>query len=120
MNPTLGIVFAVLSALATLYALYDLWRKRKTSNSIEVISSAVALLKPYKDEVSQLRRDLTDANLTIADLSRRLSLADLKASSLNTELENARVELAYLRMQVHTLTVQLSESSKDRGQSPGS
>jgi chromosome segregation ATPase len=118
-NPSLAIVFAVLSGLATMYAIYDLWRKRKTSNSIEVISSAVALLKPYKDEVSQLRKDLTDANLTIAGLSNRLSEAELRASNLNTELENARVELAYMRMQVHTLTVQLSESAKDKGQPPG-
>lgn len=114
MNPALAITFGVLSVLATLYAAYDLWQRRSASNSLEVMKSAVGLLAPYKEEVAQLRRDLTGANLTIVDLTGRLNQADLKVSELNGELENARTELAYFRLQVHTLSTQLAKGVEDK------
>lgn len=111
MNPGLAITFGVLSVLATLYAAYDLWQRRSASNSVEVMKSAVGLLAPYKEEVTQLRRDLTEANLTIVDLKGSLGQADLRVSELNIELENARTELAYLRLQVHNLTRELTKGT---------
>lgn len=114
MNPAVAVTFGVLSVLATLYAAYDLWQRRSASNSVEVMKAAVGLLAPYKDEVTQLRRDLTDANLTILDLKGNLGQADLRVSELNIELENARTELAYLRLQVHTLTTQLTKGMEDK------
>ncbi len=109
MSPTLAIIFAVLSTLATTYAIYDMWRKRQASHSVEVMQSAVNLLGPYKEEVAQLRKDLVEANLTIMDLKNRLGQADLRASELNKELGDARTEVAYLRLQVHTLCSQVEK-----------
>lgn len=111
MNPTLAVVFAVLSGLATLYAMYDLWRRWHGSSSVEVTRAAVALLAPYQEEVARLRQDLAAAGVTIVDLKQKLAQADIRVSGLNTDLENARTELAYLRVQVRTLTTQLSKGT---------
>lgn len=106
-------LFGLLSVASAIYTAYDLWRRRTTSRSTDVVSSAILLLEPYKSEVQQLRNDLVSANLRIGGLTEKLNHAEKRATDLNGQLENAKAEIAYLRVQVKTLADQANKGMSD-------
>lgn len=100
--------------LCTLYAAYDLWKKRHAASSVDVVSSAVELLKPYKEEVSSLRKDLQKANTVIDNLNDKLEKAENRADQLNSQLVDAQTEVGYLKVQVRLLSNQIRDANGDK------
>lgn len=83
-------------------------------NDRMVVKSAVELLQPYREQVSELKTDLRTAKATIDTLTGNLDTANAnlasansKIAELNSQLVDAQTELRFLRMQVKTLSQQL-------------
>jgi chromosome segregation ATPase len=111
MSEQVGWIIGILTVLCTLYATYDMWRKRRTSPPADVVSSAVELLKPYQEEVKTLRTDLNKANQTIRILNNELEKAQTHAELLNSQLADAQAEVGFLKVQVRTMSIQLRDAN---------
>ena len=105
-------LLGVLTALLMLLQGYDWWKKRQAKSSVDVVSSAVHLLKPYQEEVDRLRGSLVTANSQIIELTRELNTAQSKADDLNNQLVDAQAELGFLRSQVKIMSIQLGKDTK--------
>lgn len=103
-------LIGLLSVGSAVYTGIDLWRKRTLSTSVEVVSSAVQLLKPYKEELAEVNSQLANARVTIKDLGTKLDAAELRAHKLSLELDSARSEISYLRAQVNLLTSRFKDA----------
>lgn len=110
---TIVILLGVLTALLTLLQGYDWWKKRQSKSSIDVVNSAMQLLKPYQEEAESLRKNLEKANDQILDLSMKLNAAQTEAKELSTQLVDAQAEVGYLRTQVRILSQQLSKDDSN-------
>jgi cell division septum initiation protein DivIVA len=87
---------------------YDWWKKRQSKSSVDVVSSAIQLLKPYQEEVSRLQGQVT--NLTV-----QLQAAQNRADDLNIQLIDAQTEVRFLRAQVKTFSRQLGDDNAEGG-----
>lgn len=108
----LEILVGLLTILTLVLALiqgYDWFKKRNSKASMDVVTSAMQLLKPYQDEVDILRGNLQNANTQITDLTKKLNAAEARAEELNKQLVDAQSEVSYLRVQVNVLTKRLSK-----------
>lgn len=105
MKPETIITIAVmiLGLVGAVYAGYDLFQKRRSTGTSDVVQSAVALLKPYKDEVRRLGNELAGAHTTIESLKIKLSETEGRADRLNKSLIEAQAELSFLRIQVNNM-----------------
>lgn len=97
------IVLGILGLFTTTYAAFDLFQKRRSMGTADVVNSAVQLLKTYENEATSLRVQLVEANSTISQLKAELSIATGRVEELNKSLQEAQVELTWMRIQVNNM-----------------
>jgi chromosome segregation ATPase len=105
----IAIIISALAVCATLYQVYLAWRARRQekmraelSGDRVVVQSALELLKPYKEQVAELRAELTNANTALAS-------ASVQISDLTSRLFEAQTELTALRQQIKTMSSDLRD-----------
>jgi chromosome segregation ATPase len=118
-------VVAIVSALAWIpgvYMIVDAVRKRRSLKAREnateervVVRSAIELLAPYKQRVTELEQQLASTSAKASALSLQLSAATRRANELSEQLTDAQAELTFLRVQVKSMTSQIKD---ERGGAP--
>ncbi len=108
---TVVLLLGVGTAFIALFQGYDWWKNKQSKSSINIVDSAIQLLKPYQQEVEELRASLQKANTQIYDLTQTLNAAETRANILNNRLADAQSEVGYLRTQVKILSQQLGDDS---------
>lgn len=88
---------------------YSWWKNKQSKSSVDVVTSAVQLLRPYQEEVDRLSKKLETANSQILDMTQKLNNAENRANDLNNLLVDAQAEVGYLRTQVKVLSKQLEK-----------
>src|SRR5438067_421574 len=99
-------VIGVLSVLLSIYTGYDYWRKRQSTRSTDVVSSALQLLEPYKLEVAKLQTELSSARATIREMEQR-------SIKLSNQLFEAQREVSFLRIQVDIMRDRLPKEDSN-------
>lgn len=89
-------LIGLLSVASAVYLTYQAWRSRVSARGTDVVTSAISLLAPYKEEVAELRKALAT---TMLDLNK----AQQKVKRLSADLSEAQVELGLLRTQVRDM-----------------
>lgn len=102
-------IISIATGIVTLYTGYEVWRKRQVSKSLDVVTSAIQLLQPYREEVEKVRTELVRASATIEEMTNRLHKAEVRAEELSKELDYARSEVNFLRVQVDMLKNNVKE-----------
>ena len=94
---TIVSMIGILTGLIALYNFYDFWRKRQSTKSIDIVTSAIQLLEPYKEEVTYYRE-------IVANLTKELALTQKTAREVTKQLGEAQVEISFLRLQIKKLS----------------
>lgn len=108
-------ILGVGTSLLVLKQGYEWWKNRNSKTSVDVVSSAVQLLKPYREEVEALRKSLQGANQQIRELTDKLTAAETRAFRLNNELADAQLEVRILQGQVKTMSLMLGKDEDETG-----